>query len=112
MAQDKETKINLGITKMDLGEELQAELVLKTAKHYNCGLKSSATVFWVGFHRRQHAFGLAGGGDFSETILITKNTRATQKAIDSQHTFAFNQNTIEALTQRAKDYYSALTQQA
>ena len=107
MAAQKSEVIELDLTRTDDGGELQkAILVLKTDKDFHGGLKSSATVFWEGFHSRQHAFGLGGGGDYAKTLLQSPSVRATQKAIDSQHARVFT-NTLRAdLTTESRQWYA------
>lgn len=95
-----------GLERDDYGQTRYAFLVLETGKDYNGRMKSDATVFWVGDHSRQHAFGLGGGGDFSKTVLRTPGkVTATQKAIDRQHAEVFTAEVVESLTAEAKDWY-------
>jgi hypothetical protein len=103
-------EIELGLNRLeydDPGRPFRAVLVLETDKHYNGGVESNATVFWVGSHSRQHAFGLAGGGDFRKSIQRDKTLRATQKAIERQHATAFTPEAIEELTRAAIAHYGA-----
>lgn len=109
MAHDQKQEIDLGITRLEYDDPARpqrATLTLTTSKHSSGGLSSEATVFWIGFHSRQHAYGLAGGGDFIKRLLINKAARATQSNIDRQHSQVFTPSVIEELTNAAKQYYA------
>jgi hypothetical protein len=107
MATERSEVIELDLTRTDDGGELRkAILVLKTDKDLRGGLKSSATVFWQGFHSRQHAFGISGGGDYAKTLLQSPSVRATQKAIDSQHEHVFTKTLRADLTTESRQWYA------
>jgi hypothetical protein len=107
MAAEKSEVIELGLTRTDsTGEVRTAILVLKTDKDLRGGLKSSATVFWEGFHSRQHAFGLGRGGDYSKTLLQSPGIRATQKAIATQHAQVFTDELRADLTTESRQWYA------
>lgn len=109
MATDQKIEIDLGLTRLEYNDPARprkAVLTICTSKHYNGGLESDATVYWVGAHSRQHAFGLAGGGDFKKTLLRSdRSVKATQRNIDKQHAEIFTPEVVESLTQTAKEYY-------
>jgi hypothetical protein len=107
MATEKSEVIELGLTRTDGTSEVKkAILVLETDKDLRGGLKSSATVFWKGFHSRQHAFGLGSGGDYSKTLLRSPGMRATQKAIDTQHAQVFTDELRADLTTESRQWYA------
>lgn len=107
MAVDRSEVIELGLTRADFAGELRkAVLILKTAKDSRGGLRSDATVFWEGFHSRQHEFGLGAGGDYSKTLLEIPNVRATQKAIDAQHAQVFTENFRADLKTQSRQWYT------
>jgi hypothetical protein len=107
MAAEKSEVIELGLTRTDdTGEVRKAIFVLKTDKDLRGGLKSSATVFWEGFHSRQHAYGLGRGGDYSKTLLQSPGIRATQKAIDTQHSQVFTNELRADLTTESRQWYA------
>ena len=107
MAVDRSEVIELGLTRTDyMGELRKAILILKTAKDYRGGLRSDATVFWEGFHSRQHEFGLGAGGDFSKTLLEIPIVRATQKAIDTQHAQVFTDHLRADLRTESLQWYT------
>lgn len=54
-----------------------------------------------------HAFGLAGGGDYSERVIVSAE-RATEKTIAKQHAEAMEQ--LEQIIQRAKAHYAKAVQ--
>lgn len=51
----------------------------------------------------QHAFGLAGGGDYSERVIVT-TARCTEKAVAAQHAEAMKQ--LDAVLERARAHYA------
>jgi len=107
MAAEKSELIELGLTRNDsTGEVRKAILILKTDKDLRGGLKSSAIVFWEGFHSRQHAFGLGCGGDYSRTLRRSPGVRATQKAIDTQHARIFTDELRANLTTESRQWYA------
>lgn len=105
MAQKKTQHIDLGITRVDMGREVRAELTVETDKGYRGGIESDARVSWVGNGFRTHAFGLGAGGDFTKKFLLTPGI-CTQKKIDTQHAQVFTPEVLDALTAEAKDYYA------
>ncbi len=107
MAAEKSEVVELGLTRTDsTGEVRKAILVLETDKDLRGCLKSKATVFWEGFHSRQHAFGLGGGGDYSKALLQSPCVRATQKAIDTQHAQVFTDELRADLTTESRKWYA------
>ena len=110
MAKDQKQDIELGITRLeygDLSRPQRAVLTIQTDRHYNGGVASYATVFWFGGGERQHAFGLAGGGDYEKKVYLDQSVKSvTQKAIDRQHAEVFTPATIEQLTGLAKAHYA------
>lgn len=109
MANDQKLDIDLGLHRREYrdGREQNAVLTIKTGKSFRGGLSSTATVFWLSEHSRSHAFGVGGGGDFSETIEQSQTAvRATQSAIDKQHSRVFTDEVIATLTAKAKAYYA------
>ena len=58
MAEDRITKVDLGITKQDFdGRELRAVLHLSTGKSYRKDIRAEAQMGWNGLHSRQVAGG-------------------------------------------------------
>jgi hypothetical protein len=107
MAAERSEVIELGLTRTDDTDEVRrAILVLETNKDLRGRLKSSATVFWQGFHSRQHAFGLGSGGDYSKTVLQSPCARATQKAIDTQHAQVFTDQLRADLMTESRQWYA------
>lgn len=111
MAQERTRDIDLGITRLEYGDEnrpQRAVLTLTTRKYYNGGLISDATVYWVGHHSKQNMMSLGGdGGDYGKRLRLSERTvKATQRNIDAEHAAAFPQDVIESMTQAAKDHYA------
>jgi hypothetical protein len=110
MAKEQEQDIELGITRLQYGEQdrpQRAVLNICTRKHYNGGISSIAMVVWIGHHTRSHAFGLASGGDYECRLGRSAQTvKATQKAIDAQHAAIFTPDLIERLVEGAKAHYA------
>lgn len=113
MATSQRQDIDLGIVRYEYGESARARravLQIKTAKYYNGGLISDASVYWVGDHSRQNmiSFGNDQDGDYSKRLLISARTvKATQKAVDTQHAQVFTAEVIADLTKAAKASYAA-----
>lgn len=62
---------------------------------------------WEGQNSRSHAFGIAGGGDFSKTLLQSdKAVKGTQRNIDNQHAKVFTPEKIAEITKEASMYYA------
>ncbi len=82
------------------------ELRIVTSKDYRVGVSTDARVFT----RRHdgaswsHAFGLAGGGDFSKTIAHDRAARATEKTLRDMHAAALAG--VAALTAEARQHYA------
>lgn len=110
MATKQTQDIDLGIVRYEYGDAARPQraiLTIETDKSGRGGIESRAIVMWCGDHSRQHVFGLAGGGDFSvEVYRSPKETRATQKAINSQHAGAFTPEKIAELIEQAKAHYA------
>ncbi len=111
MANDQKQDINLGIRRFEYGDPARpfdAVLTIKTTKHYDGGLASTATVFWTGLHARQHMFGIGtAGGDFDKGLRLSARTvKATQRAIDRQHAEVFTPEVIARLKQDAREHYA------
>jgi len=81
----------------------QAFLKLETAKQNSGGIFSSAS---VEFHS-EGSVSFEVFGDFSKVILRDQKARATQKAIDTQHTNVFTQASIEQIKDSVISYYAA-----
>jgi len=111
MAADIQQDIDLGIARLEYGDPdrpQKAVLTISTRKHYNRGLISTATVFWLGNPCRSTVICLAGsGGDYSQHLKYDHTLRATQGNINAQHATVFTPETIARLTQAAKDHYAA-----
>lgn len=110
MASSQRRDIDLGITRFERGDNAAkkvAVLQIETRKHYNGGLISDASVFWVGDYSRSQllSFG-ADGGDYSKRLKVSSKAKATQKAIDSQHAEVFTDVAVDALVDDAKGYYA------
>lgn len=113
MAQDKRQDIDLGIVRFEYGEAARsrrAVLEIATRKHYNGGLISDATVYWVGDHSRQNCMSLGGnGGDYNYRLRVTpKDMRATQKNIDLLHAQVFGEDVVAGLVRAAKAHYASV----
>ncbi len=104
MAKDIKVDVDLGIERNEYGERggrrQRAVLTLDTGKAYNGGIESHVRVFWLSEHSRSHAFGLAGGGDFSKDILKVPGV-CTQRKIDAQHAAVFTAEAVAALVKEA-----------
>ena len=103
MAEDRITKIDLGITKRDFGgRELRAVLHLTTGKSYRKDIRSEAQMGWNGLHCREVAMGLgAPGGDYSRECARVSGP-ATQKKIDALHAATFTPELTAEITEQAK----------
>ncbi len=103
MAIKKVTEIDLKISRPDfMGRDECAILELETDKASRGGVESTATVFWVQFHSRSHAFGLgAPGGDYSRVCAKLPGA-ATQKRIDTLHAETFTPELIAEITEQAR----------
>jgi hypothetical protein len=113
MADSRTIKIDLGLSRVQYGETATARMELETRKHSYGGIASTATVYWVGNHMKQHAFSLGGGGgDFEAEVATNRTAKATQKAIDRQHAEAFTPQRIAELTEAAKAHYAQQKQSA
>ncbi len=110
MAKDINVDVDLGMERNEYGERggrrQRAVLTLDTGKAYNGGIESQVTVFWLSDCSRSHAFGLAGGGDFSKKLLVTPGI-CTQKKVDAQHAAVFTEAAVAALVEEAKAYYAS-----
>lgn len=111
MASDIKQDIELGLARNEYyypNTKFRAVLTIETGKGYSGGIESTATVFWVGNHSRDHAFGLgSSGGDFSRNLVRTSYTvRATQKAIERQHATVFTAEVVAVLTAKALAWYA------
>ncbi len=110
MATDREQDIELGIERTENTRPQRAVLTINTRKASRGGLRSSASVCWVGDDFKTHAFSYGGGGDFSKELRVSdRSVKATQKAIDKQHAEVFTPEIIAALTETAKAYYAGVT---
>lgn len=116
MAENKTQEIELGITRLEYGDPerpQRAVLELQTAKHYDGGLASRASVYWHGKHTRSHAMGVGNSktGDYSRRPTRTdKAVRATQKAIDRRHAEIFTPEVVETIIAEAKAHYAAVVE--
>lgn len=101
------TEIVIGIAPVDTMNDTEGTrlLSLVTSKNYNGNLETRATVFNVRAHSRQHAFGLAGGGDFSKKVCAQVGVKGTEKAIRTAHENALQ--FLDGLIIEAKSYYVA-----
>ena len=113
MARSQNQDIDFGITRYEYGEPERAQravLQISTSKHYNGGISSSASVFWVGQHVRQQLVGLGThGGDYSHRVKIDQSIRSvTQKAIDRQHGAVFTPGVVAQLANDARLHYAAV----
>lgn len=112
MANKREQDIDLDITRFeygDAGRPQRAVLTICTEKGYDGGLRSEATVYWVGNHCRSNMMTIGGsaGGDFRKNLKRTERTvKATQKNIDAQHAEVFTAEVVAALTEAAKAHYA------
>ena len=81
------------------------ELRIVTSKDYRKGVSTDARVFTrTGEGSWSHAFGLAGGGDFSKTLAHDRSARATEKTLrDMQATAVAG---VEALIAEARQHYA------
>lgn len=107
MAQNIEELVELGLTKVDLGDEVAAVLHLVTDKDSRGNLRSAASVYWHGAGFRRHAFGVGTGGDFSKVVRKTPTARATEKAITNHHALAFSAEVRAALRDEAMAWYDS-----
>lgn len=105
MANDKRQDIELGITRDKGASKERAVLELRTSKGFRSGVQATATVFWISEdgYRSRLLF-----GDFQQNVAATPAVKATQKAIDTLHAQAFTTAEIEALTEKAKEYYAGV----
>lgn len=116
MAENKTQEIELGITRMEYDDPerpQRAVLELQTAKHYDGGLVSRASVYWHGKHSRSHAIGVGNSttGDYSRRPARTDTgVRATQKNIDTRHAEIFTPEVVETITAEAKAHYAAVVE--
>lgn len=78
------------------------KLSIETHK-YNGHLITRASVNTYTDYGFQHAFGLGGGGDFSERVLVTTE-RATEKTVAAQHAKVMQQ--LPQIIERAKAHYT------
>jgi hypothetical protein len=114
MATSQTKQIDLGITRYEFGEmdrPRRAVLEIQTGKHYNGGLASDASVYWVGNHSRQQLIGVGGfsGGDYSSRLKTSpRDVKATQKAIDRQHAEVFTDEVVAGLVAAARAHYAAV----
>ncbi len=114
MANAKQQDIDLAITRYEYGDldrKQSAVLTIETSKHYIGGLRSSASVYWVGNRMRSHCFSLCGdSGDFGRNRLMISapSVKATQKAIDKQHAEVFTPDAVAVLVEAAKAHYAAV----
>src|SRR4051812_32200214 len=115
MATAQKQDIDLGITRYEWGKldrKQVAVLQIETSKHYNGGLESDATVYWVGNRIRSTcmSIGGTGDGDFRKGVAIVRNVKATQKAIDRQHAGVFTPEVVAQLMEGAKLHYAKAIQ--
>lgn len=78
------------------------KLAIETYK-YDGAMISRATVNTYGDLMMTHVFGLGGGGDFSERLIVTRPARGTAKAIVDQHAKALQQ--LLEIVERARAHY-------
>lgn len=90
-------------TIIDMGFD-RRELHIETDKGYRGGIETSATCYQITEDGcgRQHAFGLAGGGDFSKQLKVSP-ARGTEKALLALHTEAMT--TIEDTVKACVEHY-------
>jgi hypothetical protein len=89
-----------------LGTE-RRELRIITSKDYRQGVSTDVRVFQQtedGFGWT-HAFGLAGGGDFSKKVGHDHQARATEKKLRDMHTDALRD--LDTLLAEAREHYLA-----
>lgn len=113
MATSQRQDIELGIMRYEYGDSDRkqvAVLQIQTTKHYNGGLISDASVYWVGKNSRSQLMSLgAGGGDYSKRVKVSgREVKATQKAIDKQHAEVFTAELLAQMTDEARLYYAAV----
>lgn len=84
------------------------KLLIETYKH-DGRLISRAAVNTYTATGYSHAFGLAGGGDYSERIVISRR-HATEKAVAEQHAQAMQQ--LPLIAARAKAHYATTPRKA
>ncbi len=111
MSAAQKQDIDLAIKRLEYGEAdrpQHAVLTIETSKHYNGGLISDATVYWVGAHSRQNTMALHGdGGDYRKRLFNSARTvKATQRAIDRQHAEVFTPEVVAGLVQAAHEHYA------
>ena len=82
------------------------ELRIVTSKDYRKGLSSTARVFTRTPDRASwtHAFGLAGGGDFSKTLAHDVVARATEKKVQAMHAAVLVG--VDELVTEARQHYA------
>ena len=99
MAQEPEQTISLPALNNEQGA---AQLQLTTNKYSNGQMVSSAHIYFV----RDGLITFEVFGDFRKVLLRT-TARATQKALDLQHSSVFTPDAIEALKSEAIVFYAA-----
>lgn len=112
MSANKTEDIQLGIKRLEYGDVNRpqlAVLTIETGKHYNGGIVSRASVFWVGRSSRCQLISMGGiSGDFSKRLLATAKTRVTQGVVDKQHAEVFTPETRAQLVETAKSHYAVI----
>jgi hypothetical protein len=97
----QEPKQTIAIPELN-SKEGAAQLTLTTEKYGNGQLVSSAHIYFV----RDGLITFEVFGDFRKVLLRTA-ARATQKALDLQHSSVFTPDAIEALKAEALAFYAA-----
>jgi hypothetical protein len=80
----------------------QQKLLIETYKYDGRLITHAAVNTYNGHGGFSHAFGLAGGGDFSERVIVT-SARCTEKSVSEQHAQAMSQ--LADIQARARAHY-------
>lgn len=103
MAQERKQDIELGFTKTEFDKKARRGVLEIWTYAHEGKIISTCTVYWLepdGFGRSRMLF-----EDFDKTLVRSK-ARATQNAIDTQHTATFTAKTIEGLLSEARAQYA------